>query len=99
MTEATESAGLETGRSPGRSDLQQGQVSQLIVVDIEDATQRLVLQTDRLIESPNWPPDGEGLMVNGRARLSRVRGDGSGALEPIPVGAVTGVNNDHVLSP
>jgi Tol biopolymer transport system component len=99
MTEATNSTGLERGRSPGRSDLQPGQVSQLIAVDIEDGSQRLVLQTDRLIESPNWTPDGEWLIVNGQGRLYRARADGSGDLEQIPVGAVSGVNNDHVLSP
>jgi Tol biopolymer transport system component len=99
MTDATSSAGLETGRWPGRSDLQAGQVSQLIVADAEDGTQRLVLQTDRLIESPNWTPDGEWLIVNGEGNLYRVRADGSGDLERIPVGGVGGVNNDHVLSP
>ncbi|MCU1474821.1 biopolymer transporter Tol [Amnibacterium sp.] len=99
MTEATSSTGLETGRWPGRSDLQAGQVSQLIVADAEDGTQRLVLQTDRLIESPNWTPDGEWLIVNGQGSLYRVRADGSGDLERIPVGGVGGVNNDHVLSP
>ncbi|MDQ1512542.1 MAG: hypothetical protein QOC59_384 [Microbacteriaceae bacterium] len=99
MTKATDSAGLERGRSPGRSDLQAGQVSQLIVVDAEDGTQRLVVQTDRLIESPNWTPDGEWLIVNGQGGLYRVRADGSGDLEQIPVGGVAGVNNDHVLSP
>ncbi|HEY0375222.1 MAG TPA: biopolymer transporter Tol [Amnibacterium sp.] len=99
MTEATNSTGLQPGRWPGRTDLQAGQVSQLIVADADGGGRRLVLQTDRLIESPNWTPDGEWLIVNGQGRLYRVRADGDGDLEQIPVGAVGGVNNDHVLSP
>lgn len=99
MSIARNSDGLETGRSPGRSALQQHQVSELIVADAATGEQRLVLRTDRLVESPNWTPDGLWLVVNGQGRLYRVRADGSGDLEDIPVTGVRGVNNDHVLSP
>ena len=99
MTTPTNSTGLETGRYPGRSDLQAHQVSQLVVTDVTTGQQRLVLETDQLIESPNWTPDGRWFIVNGQGRLYRVRADGSGALEQIPVTGVRGVNNDHVLSP
>jgi Tol biopolymer transport system component len=99
MTTPTSSTGLETGRWPGRSALQDHQVSQLVVTDVATLEQRLVLETDRLIESPNWTPDGLWFIVNGQGRLYRVRADGSGGLEQIPVIGVSGVNNDHVLSP
>ncbi len=99
MTTPTSSSGLETGRSPGRSALQHHQVSQLVVMDVTKGEQRLVLETDRLIESPNWTPDGDWFIVNGQGRLYRVLADGSGDLEQIPVTGVRGVNNDHVLSP
>lgn len=96
---STEHHGLETGRYAGRSDLQVGQVSQLIVVDLDTGSERLVLETERLIESPNWTPDGAWFVVNGHGKLYRLPADGSGELEQIAIGAVRGVNNDHVLSP
>ncbi|MBW4043330.1 MAG: hypothetical protein HIU86_14635 [Acidobacteria bacterium] len=99
MTTPTNSTGLETGRWPGRSGLQPNQVSQLLVTEVTTGGQRLVLESDRLIESPNWTPDGEWFIVNGHGRLYRVRADGTGDLEHIPVTGVRGVNNDHVLSP
>jgi Tol biopolymer transport system component len=99
MTSSTAFAGLETSRYPGRSALQNGQVSQLIVADLGTGQETLVLQVDQLIESPNWTPDGTTFVVNGGGRLYRLPADGSGALEEIAVGSVAGVNNDHVLSP
>jgi Tol biopolymer transport system component len=99
MTTPSASDGLEVGRSPGRSALQPGQISQLVVVDLRNRTERVVFETDTLIESPNWTPDGRWFVVNGGGRLYRLPVDGSGGLEHIPVESVSGVNNDHVLSP
>ena len=99
MTTMTNSNGLEIGRWPGRQDLQAKQVSQLVITDVATGEHRLVLESDQLIESPNWTPDGEWLIVNGQGRLYRIRADGTGPLEQIQVTGVRGVNNDHVLSP
>jgi Tol biopolymer transport system component len=99
MTTTTTFTGLETNRSPGRQSLQPGQVSQLVVSDLETGTERVVFEVDTVIESPNWTPDGRWFIVNGSGKLFRVPADGSGGLEQIPIGAVSGVNNDHVLSP
>jgi len=99
MTTTTNFTGLETNRSPGRQSLQPGQVSQLVVSDLESGTERVVFEIDTVIESPNWTPDGRWFIVNGSGKLFRVAADGSSGLELIPIGAVSGVNNDHVLSP
>ena len=99
MTSSTNSRGLETGRYPGRTTIQSGQVSQLIVADLANGTETLILQSDKLVESPNWTPDGKWLVVNSEGKLLRYLADGSGELELIDIGGVTGVNNDHVLSP
>lgn len=96
---STNATGLETNRYAGRHDLQADQVSQLIVVDVETGVQTFVLETDLLIESPNWTPDGSTFVVNAGGRLYRLPADGTGVLEPIDIGAVTDVNNDHILSP
>ena len=54
---------------------------------------RVVLQSDALIEAPNWHPDGW-LMVNGDGRLYRVPLDAP-ALIAIDTGPLTRCNNDH----
>ena len=87
------------GRSPGRQDLQPGQVSQLTIADVESGELTVVLETDQLIESPNWTLDGKWFVVNGGGLLYRVPAEGATELEVIPLGDVARVNNDHILSP
>jgi Tol biopolymer transport system component len=99
MISSTNSRGLQTARSPGRMDMQPHQVSQLIVADIEARTETLVYQSERLLQSPNWTPGGRLLVVNSEGRLWKLLSDGTGDLEPIDIGDVEDVNNDHVLSP
>jgi Tol biopolymer transport system component len=99
LASLTDSTGLEHGRSPGRDDLQLGQVSRLVIVDTVTLAVTLVLESADLVQSPNWTPDGMYLVVNSQGRLFRVLADGSGDLETIDIGDVSGVNNDHVLSP
>jgi Tol biopolymer transport system component len=99
MISSTNSRDLQTARYPGRDDMQPNQVSQLIIADVEDGTETLVHQSELLIESPNWTPDGRWLVVNSEGKLCKILADGTGDLEPIDIGYVEGVNNDHVLSP
>lgn len=56
-----------------------------------------VLATDRLIEAPNWHPEGW-LLVNGDGLLYRVPLDRP-ALDRIDSGSATRCNNDHGFSP
>lgn len=56
-----------------------------------------VLQTERLIEAPNWHPDGW-LLVNSDGRLYRVPLD-KPALHPVDTGDAIRCNNDHGFSP
>lgn len=79
--------------------MQPNQVSQLIVADIVQGSETLVFQSERLVESPNWTPDGRWLVVNCEGKLCKILADGTGNLEPIDIGEVRDVNNDHVLSP
>ncbi|WP_420407611.1 TolB family protein [Hoeflea sp.] len=57
-----------------------------------------VLVTERLIEAPNWTPDGTALIVNGDGRMFRVPLAAPGLL-PIDTGACVTCNNDHGISP
>jgi Tol biopolymer transport system component len=60
---------------------------------------RIVLESERLLEAPNWSPDGASLIVNGDGRLWRVALDGPAGLEPIDTGFADACNNDHGFSP
>jgi len=69
----------------------------LEIHDLASGETRLVLATDRLIEAPNWHPDGW-LLVNGDGRLYRVP-LASPDLQLLDTGTVRRCNNDHGFSP
>ncbi len=77
-------------------------ISRLQIWDMQAGQSRLVLETDRHIEAPNWSPDGTYLLVNGEGRLFRVSLDAP-ALLPVPMDmpadSARGCNNDHGISP
>lgn len=56
---------------------------------------RVVLRTPRLIEAPNWHPDGW-FLVNGEGRLWRAEATG---LTPLETGCAERCNNDHGILP
>jgi Tol biopolymer transport system component len=73
--------------------------SELAIFDLKTGTAQTVLQTARLIEAPNWTPDGKALIVNGDGRLYRVSLDGPARLDEIDTGFAIKLNNDHGISP
>jgi Tol biopolymer transport system component len=73
--------------------------SELAIYDVATGAVRSVLQTDKLIEAPNWTQDGKTLVINGEGRLFRVPLDGPAAMHPIDTGFAVKCNNDHGLSP
>jgi Tol biopolymer transport system component len=72
--------------------------SSLIIHDLSSGDETLVLETDLLIEAPNWTPDGATLIVNGDGLLFRVPLDRP-VLNQIDTGFATRLNNDHGISP
>ena len=71
--------------------------STLKVYDLT-AGARVVLQTDRLIEAPNWSPDGAELLVNEGGALWQVP-LAAPKLLAVDTGGITRCNNDHGYSP
>lgn len=83
-------------------ELAAGQRAELIVVDVYSGGRRTVHTSEStLFEAPNWSPDGHWLLVNADGGLYRVAADApaAGELEPVDLGGVPPINNDHVLSP
>mgnify|MGYP003397026245 FL=1 len=72
--------------------------SALCIHDLATEAETVVLETERLIEAPNWTPDGMALIVNGDGRLFRVALN-EPELAEIDTGFATRLNNDHGISP
>lgn len=72
--------------------------SSLEIYTLATKASRIVLQTDTVIEAPNWNPDGASLLINGGGRLFRVPLDVP-AMVPVDTGAAIKCNNDHGISP
>ncbi|MFN7223249.1 MAG: hypothetical protein ACK4MS_04475 [Paracoccaceae bacterium] len=72
--------------------------SSLELWDMAQGEARVVLQTDRHIEAPNWSPCGGYLLVNGEGGLFRVDPDAP-ALLAVDLDGVARLNNDHGISP
>ena len=73
--------------------------SSVEIYHIGSRTQRVVWQTDRLVEAPNWTPDGTSLIINGDGLLYRLPADGGAAPVQVDTGFATACNNDHGISP
>lgn len=72
--------------------------SSLEIWNMARGAARVVLQSDDVIEAPNWHPDGKRLLVNSRGRLFWVPLDVP-ALVPVDTGFADRCNNDHGISP
>ncbi len=72
--------------------------SELTIYDLRSRSVEIILETDALIEAPNWAPVGSELLVNGGGRLYRVPLNDPSMIE-IPSGFATRINNDHGISP
>ncbi len=70
----------------------------LEIYDLATRSREIILSSERLIEAPNWHPDGKTLLVNGEGRLYRVPLSAP-ALVPLDTGDCVACNNDHGISP
>lgn len=83
----------------GRS-LQPGQRAELTIIDAKGGERQVLLVADKVIEAPNWTPDGQTLVFNAGGELWRIAADGSETMPTrIDTGSLRDLNNDHVLSP
>jgi TolB protein len=87
---------------PNWRTLQPGQLSRLVIVDVQTGERTTVHESDsHVFEAPNWTPDGAALVFNEDGRFYRIAVDGEpGTAEPtlVDTGDVDDANNDHVIS-
>jgi Tol biopolymer transport system component len=72
--------------------------SHVTVLTLEGKAKKVIYSAPKLFEAPNWSPDGKYLLLNSEGKLWRLALAG-GEPEQIPTGSVTGINNDHGISP
>ena len=73
--------------------------SSIEIFNIATKQSRVVWQTDRLVEAPNFAPDGRYLLVNDEGLLYRLSLDGKADVERVETDFATRCNNDHGISP
>ena len=67
------------------------------VFNIADSSKKVVYTAEGFYQAPNWSPDGKYLLLNSPGKLWKLWLDG-GKIEPVDIGDVRGVNNDHGIS-
>jgi Tol biopolymer transport system component len=73
--------------------------SSVEIFNIRTRQSRLVWQTERLFEAPNWSPDGASLLLNSEGRIYRLLLTQPSDPVPVDTGFATLCNNDHGISP
>jgi Tol biopolymer transport system component len=80
--------------------LRSDQCAEVRIFDLDSGAISVALSSKtRLVEAPNWHPNGEWLVLNVEGGLVRLRVDGPAELETFEVPAPLILNNDHVISP
>jgi Tol biopolymer transport system component len=87
-------ATLDNGDPPKKPAL----TSHVTILSVDGASKKVIYSAPRLLEAPSWSPDGKFLLLNSQGKLLRLPLSG-GEPELVPTGAVTGINNDHGISP
>ncbi len=75
--------------------------SKICVYSLKSKSVEVIYTANKLIEAPNWSPDGKSLLVNSGGELWKlpIGAGGSPQLQKIDVGAIRDCNNDKGYSP
>jgi len=74
--------------------------SSITVYNLKNKSTKVIYVADRLIEAPNWSPDGKYLLVNTGGDLYKLPADvAAPELEKIDLGDIHKCNNDKSISP
>ena len=89
---------VELTSRPGKPAPVTAVESTLETIAIASRDRRAIFHIDRLIEAPNWSPDGTYLLYNGQGRIWRYPLAG-GPPAQLDTGFANRCNNDHGISP
>ncbi|MBC8768982.1 TolB family protein [Arenibacter sp. BSSL-BM3] len=71
--------------------------STLEIIPIATWDRKVILQSDKRLDAPNWTPDGKDLIYNSMGLLYQIPIEG-GDPKPIPTDFAKRINNDHGVS-
>lgn len=71
--------------------------SKLEVINVFDGTRKIIYESEKRFEAPNWTRDGKNLIFNQEGLLYKIPAQG-GTPEKINTGEATRNNNDHGIS-
>lgn len=69
----------------------------LETMNVFDGKRKVVYESNEVIESPNWMPDGKSLLTTMGGKLYTIPIEGGG-LEELNTGEINRINNDHGIS-
>jgi len=72
--------------------------SRVTIIEADGKKAQVIYKASRLLEAPNWSPDGKYLLLNAEGKLWKLPVAG-GELELVNTGAVERIDNDHGISP
>ena len=67
------------------------------IVSADGKDKKILYQTDRRFEAPNWSPDGKYLLLNSAGKLWKLSLSG-GEPQEVNTGSISRINNDHGIS-
>ena len=88
---------IEVPAPPGYRAYQDYSGSRMEIIDIETGLRKIIFESEKPFEAPNWTRDGLALIYNSQGLLYRLDLE-TGISTPINTGAAKGNNNDHVIS-
>jgi len=71
--------------------------SYINIVSADGKDKKILYQTDRRFEAPNWSPDGKYLLLNSAGKLWKLSVNG-GEPQEVNTGSISRINNDHGIS-
>lgn len=88
---------IEIPAPPENRPYQDYSGSRMEILDIETGLRKIIFESEKPFEAPNWTRDGKSLIYNSQGMLFRYELD-SGFTAPIDTGTAERNNNDHVIS-
>jgi len=85
--------------APRKGNARDRKKSRVSIYDMASKSIRVVYESDKVFEAPNWSPDGKYLLSNSGGNLFRIPLDGVAEPQKIDLGSTSRCNNDHGISP
>ena len=90
--------GQDQAKAKAKGQGQASAPSHITVMSADGQSKEVIFTSPRNFQAPNWSPDGTYLLLNGAGKMWRMPAIG-GEPQPIEIGRLKGINNDHGIAP